>query len=61
VDDDTWMHHLGKNEYSNWFRGQVHDDELADFAAKIEDTEKDPGASKEAILHRIKERYTAPA
>ena len=61
VDDETWMHHLRSKEYSTWFRNQVHDDELADFAAKIEDSEQDPAASKEAILHRIKERYTAPA
>jgi len=61
VDDDTWMHHLHGKEYSNWFRNQVHDDELADFAAKVEDSGTDAAASKEAILHRVKERYTAPA
>ncbi len=61
VDDDTWMYHLGRKEYSEWFRNSVHDDELADFTAKIEDTETDASASKEAILYRIKERYTAPA
>jgi HAD superfamily hydrolase (TIGR01484 family) len=61
VDDDTWMYHLGKKEYSDWFRNAVHDDELADIASKIEDNETDPAASKEAILHLIKERYTAPA
>jgi hypothetical protein len=61
VDDETWMYHLGKKEYSNWFRNAVHDDELADLARQIEDREKDPKASKEAILELIKERYTAPA
>jgi len=61
VDDDTWMHHLRGKEYSAWFRNQVHDDELADFAAKVEDTETDTATSKDAILHRIKEKYTAPA
>lgn len=61
VDDDTWMYHLGKKEYSEWFRNSVHDDELADIAAKIEESETDAAASKEAILHLIKERYTAPA
>jgi hypothetical protein len=35
VDDDTWMYHLGKKEYSNWFRSAIHDEELADAAEKI--------------------------
>ncbi len=61
VDDDTWMFHLGKKEYSEWFRNAIHDDELADLAAKIEDNETDPAKSKEAILRLVKERYTAPA
>ena len=61
VDDDTWMFHLGKKEYSDWFRNAIHDDELADLAAKIEENETDPAKSRDAILHLIKERYTAPA
>jgi hypothetical protein len=61
VDDDTWMYHLGRKEYSGWFRDAVHDDELADLAEQIEEKETDPATSKKAILHLIKERYTAPA
>jgi HAD superfamily hydrolase (TIGR01484 family) len=61
VDDDTWMYHLGKKEYSNWFRNAIHDDELADLTQQIEERETDPHTSKEAILQLVKERYTAPA
>jgi hypothetical protein len=61
VDDDTWMYHFGKKEYSQWFRNAVHDDELADIAEKIEGQETDAARSKEAILNLIKERYTGPA
>jgi HAD superfamily hydrolase (TIGR01484 family) len=61
VDDDTWMYHLGKKEYSGWFRNSVHDDELADAAEKVEDKESDAAKSKERILTLIKEKYTAPA
>jgi len=61
VDDDTWMYHFGKKEYSNWFRDAVHDDELADSAEKIEERETDAGKSKEAILTLIREKYTGPA
>lgn len=61
VDDDTWMYHLGKKEYSNWFRNAIHDEELAEAAEKIEDRETDAAKSKDAILSLVKERYTAPA
>lgn len=61
VDDDTWMYHLGKKEYSDWFRNAVHDDDLADAAEKIEGQATDAAKSKEAILTLIKEKYTAPA
>jgi hypothetical protein len=61
VDDDTWMYHLGRKEYSNWFRNAIHDDELADLAAKIEENETDPATSKEAIIKLVKEKYTSPA
>jgi HAD superfamily hydrolase (TIGR01484 family) len=61
VDDDTWTYHLGKKEYSNWFRSAIHDEELADAAEKIEAGETDPAKSKDSILTLIKERYTAPA
>ena len=61
VDDETWMYHLGKNEYSGWFRDKVHDDELADLAEQVEKKETDPAKSKKAILDLVKERYTGPA
>lgn len=61
VDDDTWMYHLGRKEYSDWFRNMVHDEELADLTEQIEKNETDPGKSKEAVLKLIKERYTASA
>jgi hypothetical protein len=61
IDDDTWTYHLGRKDYSNWFRSSLHDDELADFTEKIENGQTDPAASKESILNLIKERYTAPA
>src|SRR5436190_1821948 len=61
VDDDTWIYHLGKKEYSDWFRNAVHDDELADATEKIEEQETDPARSKERVLNLIKEKYTAPA
>lgn len=61
IDDETWMYHLGKKEYSKWFRNAIHDEDLADAAEKIENRETDPTGSKDAILTLVKEKYTAPA
>src|SRR5262249_15556329 len=36
VDDETWLYHLRRGEYSSWFREVVKDESLADEAARIE-------------------------
>ena len=62
VDDETWLHHLRRREYSNWFKGQLKDDDLADQAAAIESA-RDIGAaeSRKRFRELITERYTVPA
>lgn len=59
VDDDTWLFHLQRGEYSAWFRQMIKDPELADEAEKIETTK---GLSAEESRKRIQEaiarRYT---
>ena len=62
VDEDTWLHHLSRGDYSDWFRGAIKDDDLASEAEEAErrfadDAEK----SREAILDAVERRYTAPA
>jgi hypothetical protein len=32
VDNDTWIVHLKRHDYSEWFKNALHDDELADLA-----------------------------
>lgn len=62
IDDATWMHHLRKKDYSDWFRKHIKDDKLADATLEIEsDTALLAAESKEAIASLIKELYTAPA
>ena len=62
VDDETWMHHLRRGDYSRWFRRSIKDDELARETERIEhDSEISPAASREQIREKIEERYTAPA
>lgn len=62
IDDATWMHHLQRNDYSDWFKVHIKDDGLANAANVIEnDKSLSPIQSKKAIAELVKERYTAPA
>ncbi len=62
VDDGTWMHHLHKGEYSQWFESAIKDKGLAAAAAEIEaDTHLSPEESRAKFKEMIDQRYTAPA
>jgi hydroxymethylpyrimidine pyrophosphatase-like HAD family hydrolase len=62
VDDDTWLHHLRRRDYSAWFRRVIKDDELADEAAAVEgDRSLDAAQSRARIRGAVEKRYTAPA
>jgi HAD superfamily hydrolase (TIGR01484 family) len=62
VDDETWLHHLRRNEYSAWFRAAVKDDGLADEVGRIEARpDAPPGESRAAIRAAVERRYTLPA
>ena len=59
VDDETWLHHLGKGDYSTWFRDFVKDEELAEQAEIVEqDDDLDAQESRQKILKEIDRRYT---
>lgn len=62
VDDDTWMYHLRRGDYSGWFESIIKDEELKRQAEEIE---RDPSASPHESRRKMKEvieaRYTAPA
>lgn len=51
VDDDTWLYHLRKGDYSKWFEDAIKDKSLAAAAAKIEN---DGDVSAEESRMRIK-------
>lgn len=62
VDDETWLHHLRKGEYSAWLRTEVKDAELADEIAVVEkDTAMSAADSRVAIQLAVERRYTLPA
>lgn len=62
VDDDTWLFHLRRGDYSTWFRDRIKDADLAARAAEIEG-QREPAAeeSRRQIKQAIEERYTLPA
>jgi hypothetical protein len=59
VDDATWLHHLRRGDYAEWFRTSIKDDELADEVAGLGD--EDAAASRAAVREAVMRRYTAPA
>jgi hypothetical protein len=62
VGDATWMYHLRRRDYSAWFKAMIKDEELARYAAEIEqDQTISPQESREKIKEAISSRYTAPA
>jgi hypothetical protein len=62
VDDETWLFHLGNNDYSRWFREAIKDEELALDAAAVEDEGGvSPLESRGRIKAAIERRYTMPS
>lgn len=62
IDDETWLYHLRKAEYSRWFAEAIKDEVLAKETAEIEENQNLTAAeSKNAIHELIRKRYTASA
>jgi HAD superfamily hydrolase (TIGR01484 family) len=62
VDDLTWMHHLRRGDYSQWFRDRIKDETLGDEAAAIEQqSQLSPQESRAALRSLIEKYYTLPA
>jgi hypothetical protein len=62
IDAETWLFHLKRGDYSNWFRQALKDAELADQIKTIEsDTALADHESRRRIKDAILQKYTAPA
>jgi hydroxymethylpyrimidine pyrophosphatase-like HAD family hydrolase/energy-coupling factor transporter ATP-binding protein EcfA2 len=62
VDDETWTYHLGRQEYSQWFRNAIKDDVLAGIVAEIEKRhDLSPQESRGLIAEAVTQNYTLPA
>ena len=62
IDDATWVYHLRRGDYSQWFRDAIKDEHLAAQAARIEATPTlTTSESRAQMKAAIEERYTLPA
>lgn len=58
VDDDTWLYHLRRGDYSKWFRDGIRDEDLAETVAKLEqDRDRSADESRLQVFTSIKDRY----
>jgi hypothetical protein len=61
IDEETWMFHLRRADYSRWLREAVHDDFLAKEVEQIESrTDLTPWQTRRMITGLISVRYTLP-
>ena len=56
VDEDTWLFHLRRGDYSRWFRAVIKDEELAREMAPLE-ASTDGAESRATVAAAIKRRY----
>ena len=62
VDDQTWLYHLRRGDYSAWIRESIKDDAVADEIAAVETGAQDAPSQVETrarIRAAIEARYTA--
>lgn len=57
IDDETWLYHLNKGDYSAWFENVIQDQNLAEGAHKIEQCEKQSAARSRQQIRELIERY----
>jgi hypothetical protein len=59
IDEETWLYHLGRGDYSRWFRDAIKDPYLADQAERIERRQHlQPRETRDLIRGLIETRYT---
>jgi hypothetical protein len=61
VDDETWLYHLKRGDYSRWVRECIKDDPLASEVERIERSPAPPDETRAQMRAEIGARYTAPA
>jgi HAD superfamily hydrolase (TIGR01484 family) len=58
VDDETWLYHLHRGDYAEWFRDTIRDEELAVTAEQMQETDNIAAKnSRERINEMIRKLY----
>ena len=61
IDEETWLFHLRRGDYSRWFRDAVKDPYLAEQATRVERQHSlQPIETRNLIRGLIEARYTLP-
>jgi hypothetical protein len=61
IDDETWLFHLRRGDYSHWFRDSIRDSQLAEEADRIRHRhDLEPAQTRQLICELIHARYTLP-
>jgi HAD superfamily hydrolase (TIGR01484 family) len=58
VDDETWLYHLKRGDYTAWFRDAIKDSALAAEAQNSEPDE-DAARSRQQVAQAVRRRYAA--
>jgi hypothetical protein len=62
VDDETWLHHLRRGDYSRWMKMAIKDPSLAEIVHEVEGMPQlSAHDSRQRVATAIQERYTLPA
>ena len=62
IDDDTWLFHLHRGDYSNWLSCALKDSELGEEVRRIEhDRSLSPSETRRQVAKAVEAKYTAPA
>jgi HAD superfamily hydrolase (TIGR01484 family) len=62
IDDDTWLFHLRRGDYSEWLSSAIKDTDLSDDVRRVEqDRFLSPARTRQEIAKLIEAKYTAPA
>jgi HAD superfamily hydrolase (TIGR01484 family) len=62
VDDETWLYHLRRSDYSRWARQALKDEPLASEVERIEkEADQSAAQSRASIRNAIEQRYTGAA